>query len=90
MKYGPRRAGADRLSPGRAWLREKERIMKLPLAVVFVLALVTAGTGMFCLSGVVTPRDTEYGGVRAVFHHYLGAPGEGHPRGPSGMSGLSR
>ncbi|GAB3629203.1 transmembrane protein [Pandoraea terrae] len=48
--------------------------MKLPLAVVFVLALVTAGTVMICLSGAVTRRDTEYGGVRAVFHQYLGMP----------------
>lgn len=49
--------------------------MKLPLAVVFILALVTTVTITICLSGAVTRRDTEYGGVRAVLHHYVEVPG---------------
>ncbi|UVA82228.1 hypothetical protein NTU39_21465 [Pandoraea commovens] len=50
-------------------------MMKLPLAVVFILALVTMVTITICLSGAVTRRDTEYGGVRAVLHHYVEVPG---------------
>ena len=53
----------------------QERIMKLPLAVVFILALVTTVTITICLSGAVTRRDTEYGSVRAVLHHYVEMPG---------------
>lgn len=48
--------------------------MKVPLAVFFVLALVTAGTATICLSGAVTTRTTEYGTVNAVFHDWLGRP----------------
>ncbi|AHB74953.1 hypothetical protein LV28_09285 [Pandoraea pnomenusa] len=50
-------------------------MMKLPLAVVFILALVTTVTITICLSGAVTRRDTEYGSVRAVLHHYVEMPG---------------
>nr|WP_240756330.1 MULTISPECIES: hypothetical protein [Pandoraea] len=50
-------------------------MMKLPLAVVFILALVTTVTITICLSGAVTPRDTEYGGVRAVLYHDFEMPG---------------
>ncbi|ODP33943.1 hypothetical protein A9762_16735 [Pandoraea sp. ISTKB] len=50
-------------------------MMKLPLAVVFILALVTTVTITICLSGAVTRRDTEYGGVRAVLHHFVEMPG---------------
>ncbi|ALS58923.1 hypothetical protein AT302_03140 [Pandoraea norimbergensis] len=50
-------------------------MMKLPLAVVFILALVTMVTITICLSGAVTRRDTEYGGVRAVLNHYVDMPG---------------
>lgn len=49
--------------------------MKLPLTVVFILALVTTVTIMICLSGAVTPRDTEYGGVKAVLHRFVETPG---------------
>ncbi|WP_053059429.1 hypothetical protein [Pandoraea faecigallinarum] len=49
--------------------------MKLPLAVVFILALVTTVTITICLSGAVTRRDTEYGGVRAVLHQFVEVPG---------------
>ncbi|APD11514.1 hypothetical protein UC34_19705 [Pandoraea vervacti] len=56
-------------------------MMKLPLAVVFILALVTTVTITICLSGAVTRRDTEYGGVRAVLHHYVEMPGmPGHSK----------
>ena len=67
----------------------KERMMKLPLAVAFILALVTIGTVMFCLSGAVTRRDTEYGSVSAVFHQYLGVPAN-HHRGTPSITGVSR
>lgn len=63
--------------------------MKLPLAVVFILALVTTVTITICLSGAVTRRDTEYGGVRAVIHHYVDMPGAGSHTGTS-SNGLPR
>lgn len=61
--------------------------MKLPLAVVFIIALVTTVTITICLSGAVTRRDTEYGGVRAVMHHYVEMPGL-HGRSPGSNTGI--
>jgi len=47
---------------------------KLPvltfLTFVLLAALATM-TVFICLSGVLTPRDTEYGSGKAVFKHYL-------------------
>lgn len=63
--------------------------MKLPLAVVFILALVTTITITICLSGAVTRRDTEYGGVQAVIHHYVDIPGVAS-HGSTASNGLPR
>lgn len=47
---------------------------KLPvltfLTFVLLAALATM-TVFICLSGVLTPRETEYGSGKAVFKHYL-------------------
>lgn len=66
--------------------------MKLPLVVTFILVIVTAGTITICLSGAVTPRNSEYGSVRAVFRHYLGgaAPVRLSMRPRAATAGLNR
>jgi hypothetical protein len=44
---------------------------KLPILTVLLLLTLTAVTTFICLSGAVTPRDTEYGSGKAIFKHYI-------------------
>lgn len=65
--------------------------MKLPFVVTLILVIVTAGTITICLSGAVTPRNSEYGSVRAVFHQYLGSSPPHHRLpAPIPISGINR
>ncbi|AMP36731.1 hypothetical protein ACKZDW_21480 [Ralstonia syzygii subsp. celebesensis] len=47
---------------------------KLPILTVLLLLTLTAVTTFICLSGAVTPRDTEYGSGKAIFKHYIMQP----------------
>lgn len=44
---------------------------KLPVLTVCLLAALSVMTAFICLSGALTPRDTEYGSAKAVFKHYI-------------------
>lgn len=44
---------------------------KLPIVTLCLLAALSFMTVFICLSGAMTPRDTEYGSGKAVFKHYL-------------------
>ncbi|CAG2143513.1 hypothetical protein LMG31506_02845 [Cupriavidus yeoncheonensis] len=44
---------------------------KLPVVTLCLLAALSVMTVFICLSGALTPRDTEYGSGKAVFKHYL-------------------
>jgi hypothetical protein len=44
---------------------------KLPVLTLLVLVGLSILTVFICVSGALTPRDTEYGSGKAVFKHYL-------------------
>jgi len=44
---------------------------KLPVIAVCLIAVLSAMTTFICLSGALTPRDTEYGSGKAIFKHYI-------------------
>lgn len=41
--------------------------MKLTFAIAVVALVLVAGTTTICMSGAVTDKTTEYGGVHATF-----------------------
>ncbi|MEZ2353580.1 hypothetical protein [Caballeronia sp. RCC_10] len=45
--------------------------MKLTFAVAVVALVLTAGTTTICLSGALTARNTEYGGVHATLEEFF-------------------
>jgi hypothetical protein len=45
--------------------------MKLTFAIAVVALVLVAGTTTICVSGAVTDRTTEYGGVHAAMEHYF-------------------
>ncbi|EKS68719.1 MULTISPECIES: hypothetical protein [Caballeronia] len=45
--------------------------MKLTFAIAVVALVLVAGTTTICMSGVVTERTTEYGGVHATIESYF-------------------
>ena len=50
---------------------ERLAMHKLPVVTLCLLAALSVMTVFICLSGALTPRDTEYGSGKAVFKHYL-------------------
>jgi hypothetical protein len=50
---------------------ERLAMHKLPIVTLCLLAALSFMTVFICLSGAMTPRDTEYGSGKAVFKHYL-------------------
>ncbi|SAK70603.1 hypothetical protein [Caballeronia ptereochthonis] len=49
--------------------------MKLTFAIAVVALVLVAGTTTICMSGAVTDRNTEYGGVHATMEHFFN-PGQ--------------
>ncbi|MDR5803045.1 hypothetical protein [Caballeronia sp. LZ001] len=45
--------------------------MKLTFAIAVVALVLVAGTTTICMSGAVTARNTEYGGVHATIENYF-------------------
>jgi hypothetical protein len=45
--------------------------MKLPVVTFTLLLTLTLATVFVCLSGAVTPRDTEYGSGKAFVKHVI-------------------
>ncbi|SAK65303.1 hypothetical protein AWB78_02311 [Caballeronia calidae] len=45
--------------------------MKLTFAIAVVALVLVAGTTTICMSGAVTDRTTEYGGVHATLEELL-------------------
>lgn len=50
---------------------ERLAMHKLPVVTLCLLAALSVMTVFICLSGALTPRDTEYGSGKAVFKHYI-------------------
>jgi hypothetical protein len=44
---------------------------KLPILTFSVVVALSIMTVFICMSGAVSPRETEYGSGRAVFKHYI-------------------
>jgi hypothetical protein len=45
--------------------------MKLTFAIAVVALVLVAGTTTICVSGAVTDRTTEYGGIHATMERYF-------------------
>ncbi|SAK40670.1 hypothetical protein AWB80_00265 [Caballeronia pedi] len=45
--------------------------MKLTFAIAVVALVLVAGTTTICMSGAVTDRNTEYGGVHATMEQFF-------------------
>ncbi|WP_250533070.1 hypothetical protein [Caballeronia sp. AZ10_KS36] len=45
--------------------------MKLTLAIAVVALVLVAGTTTICMSGALTARTTEYGGVHATVEEFF-------------------
>jgi hypothetical protein len=46
--------------------------MKLTFAIAVVALVLVAGTTTICMSGAVTDRNTEYGGIHATMENFFG------------------